>query len=117
MIIISTTRAHSEGRYQLGQASPHDLRLTVATGARCARSRIHPDAWFPVSTSPAGARREAAAALAVCDACPVRMHCLDLALRHWSIGQYGIWGGTVPTERVELRRRLAERTEQLPDTA
>jgi hypothetical protein len=31
-----------------------------------------------------------------------------LSLRHWGIGQHGIWGGLVPAERAALRRqRLA----------
>lgn len=66
-------------------------------------SRANPDDWYPVSVPVAAARREAAAAIAVCAACPVRGECLGLALRNWGIGQFGVWGCTVPAEREKLR--------------
>src|SRR6185437_7095826 len=52
------------------------------------------------------ARREAAAAIAVCITCPVRAQCLTMSLRHWDIGQHGVWGGMVAAERMALRRSL-----------
>ena len=52
------------------------------------------------------ARHEAAAAIAVCTTCPVRAQCLTLSLRHWDIGQHGVWGGMVAAERMALRRLL-----------
>jgi hypothetical protein len=55
---------------------------------------------------PDRARREAAAALAVCTTCPVRDQCLALSRRHWDIGKHGIWGGLVAVDRAQLRRRL-----------
>jgi hypothetical protein len=61
---------------------------------------------FPVSVSGATARREAAAAITVYAPCSVCGECLELALRNWRIGQFGVWGGTVPTERQKLRARL-----------
>ena len=76
----------------------------VARRARCADSGLDPDAWFPVSVEPAGARREAAAAIAVCGRCPVRAQCLALSLRHWDIGQHGVWGGLIAPDRAQLRR-------------
>ena len=75
--------------------------------ARCADSGLDPDQWFPVSTDAAHARQEAAAALAICRSCPVRASCLAVSLRHWDLGQHGIWGGLVAAERVQLRRRIA----------
>jgi WhiB family redox-sensing transcriptional regulator len=49
---------------------------------------------------------EAAGAIAVCAACPVRPDCLELSLRYASgIGAYGVWGGLVEAERRALRRR------------
>ena len=57
------------------------------------------------------ARREAAAAIAVCWACLVRGQCLALSLRYWDIGQHGVWGGLVAADRAQLRARLpADRT-------
>ena len=75
--------------------------------ARCADSGLDPDQWFPVSTDAARARQEASAALAICRSCPVRASCLAVSLRHWDLGQHGIWGGLVAAERVQLRRRIA----------
>jgi WhiB family redox-sensing transcriptional regulator len=84
------------------------LWAQVATYAHCAGSSLDPDEWFPVSAEPAPARHEAAAAIAVCTTCPVRAQCLALSLRHWDIGQHGIWGGLVAADRVRLRRRLGD---------
>ncbi len=81
------------------------LWARVAGQARCADSGLDPDQWYPVSIEPARARREAAAAVAVCASCPVRSQCLELSLRHWDIGQHGVWGGLVATDRAHLRRR------------
>jgi hypothetical protein len=52
---------------------------------------------------PARARQEAAAAIAVCTNCLVRGECLVLSLRHWDVGQHGVWGGLVAAERARLR--------------
>jgi hypothetical protein len=52
------------------------------------------------------ARHEAAAAIAICQACPVRSQCLALSLRHWDVGQHGVWGGLVAAERAAMRRRM-----------
>jgi len=77
----------------------------VLSEARCIRSVLDPDDWFPASPTPEVARREAAMAIATCMACPVRAQCLELSLRHWDIGQHGVWGGLIPADRAELRRR------------
>jgi hypothetical protein len=83
------------------------LWARVAGQARCADSGLDPDQWYPVSIEPAQARHEAAAAIAVCTSCPVRAQCLELSLRHWDIGQHGVWGGLVAGDRAHLRRRRA----------
>jgi hypothetical protein len=77
----------------------------VGRQARCADSGLDPDQWYPVSIEPARARHEAATAIAVCIGCPVRAQCLELSLRHWDIGQHGVWGGLVATDRAHLLRR------------
>ena len=78
----------------------------VARYARCADGGLDPDEWFPVSADAGMARQQAAAAIAVCAACPVRGQCLALSLRYWSIGQHGVWGGLVAADRARLRARL-----------
>jgi hypothetical protein len=91
--------------------SSADLLLwaEVISHARCAGSVLDPDDWFPVSPRPDIARREADAAIVICMACPVRAQCLELSLRHWDVGQHGVWGGLLPAERAELRRRWPTR--------
>jgi Transcription factor WhiB len=89
-------------------AIPHtDLLLwaKVIKHASCAGSGLDPEQWFPVSPEASKARQEAAAAITVCSACPVRAHCLELSLRHWDIGQHGIWGGLVAADRAHLRHK------------
>ncbi len=49
---------------------------------------------------------EAAAALAVCAACPVREACLEFALV--TRQDDGVWGGMTETDRKRLRRRRQE---------
>jgi Transcription factor WhiB len=87
-----------------GAAADRDLWARLIREARCADSSIDADQWFPVSASAETARLEAADAIAICRACPVRRLCLTLSLLHWDIGQYGIWGGLVPADRASLRR-------------
>src|ERR1700760_4142776 len=76
----------------------------VIARAACSGSGLSPDDWYPGSAAPpAAARPGAAPALSVCARCPVRTECLELSLRNWRVGQHGVWGGTVPPERQELR--------------
>ena len=81
------------------------LWAQVARYARCADSGLGPDEWFPVSIDAARARNEAAAAITVCTGCPVRAQCLELSLRHWDIGEHGVWGGLIAADRARLRRQ------------
>jgi WhiB family transcriptional regulator, redox-sensing transcriptional regulator len=76
--------------------------LVIEQGA-CSTSGLSPDDWYPVSAPADAARREAARAIAVCTGCRVREECLELALRNWTVGRHGVWGGTVPAERERLR--------------
>lgn len=91
--------------------SGNDLWALVIARALCSRGGVDPDQWYPVSVPAQAARREAAQAIALCTGCVVRTHCLELSLRYWTVGQHGVWGGTVPAERAALRRELAERQE------
>ena len=86
------------------------LWVRVIRHARCTGSSLDPDEWFPVSAEIGKARREAAAAIAVCITCLVRAECLALSLRHPDIGQHGVWGGLVAAERaaLPLRRHATE---------
>jgi hypothetical protein len=95
----------SRDRELSAQLTDQALAAEVTAKARCADGTLDPDEWFPVSTDAEAARREAAGALAICMACPVRGACLELSLRHWTIGQHGVWGGLVAADRAALRRR------------
>ena len=46
--------------------------------------------------------------LELCDSCEVRVHCLMAALEHRPEHDVGIWGGTTPAQREDIRRGLAE---------
>jgi hypothetical protein len=100
-----TWRDHASSAQPAGR-SPWE---GVASKARCADSVLDPDEWFPVSPRPEIARREAAAAISICMACPVRAQCLELSLRHWDIGKHGVWGGLIAAERAALRHRWPAR--------
>ncbi len=94
--------------------SDRTLCLLVMEQGACSTSRLSPEDWYPVSEPAEDARHEAADAIAVCAACPVRAECLELALRNWAVGQHGVWGGTVPAERERLRSgRVAQLTRVL----
>ena len=87
------------------ERSSGDLLRRVYWNARCVVSRVDPEQWFPIAQDATKAREQAADALAVCAACPVRVDCLELALRHGSdFGAHGVWGGLVTADRARLRR-------------
>lgn len=72
-----------------------------ADRALCAQA--DPDAWFPDR----GRRESITLAKRICGHCPVRAECLDYALSGadtWRGIASGIWGGTTPRERAQLRR-------------
>lgn len=54
--------------------------------------------FFP----PDGDKRAARLAREVCEDCPVRIDCLDYALK-WKM-RHGVWGGTTSGDRRRLRR-------------
>lgn len=92
-------------RYEPGVLTDRELAVRVYRQARCAGSRVDPDEWFPLTMDAAKARDQAAGAIAICTACPVRADCLELSLRHATdIGAHGVWGGLVEGERLALRR-------------
>lgn len=65
-----------------------------------------PDLWF-ADKGDSGAY---AHAKAICERCPVRQECLDehMAAQVTGYGDYGVWGGTTPKEREQLRRDQKE---------
>lgn len=49
-------------------------------------------------------------ARAICFDCPVRVDCLDYALRHYE--KFGVWGGLTEGERRPFRKLFVENPEQ-----
>ena len=43
----------------------------------------------------------------ICESCPLRIQCLEYALKN---AEYGVWGGTTEEQRHLLRRRSGIRT-------
>ena len=66
----------------------------------------NPDDWFPVAARVDRVRAEAARALRLCAACPVRAPCLELSMRVWQAGgKHGIWGGLIAADRTQAHRQ------------
>ena len=60
-----------------------------------------PELFFPIgNTGPAASQIDAAKA--VCTRCPVRLECLEWAMR--TVQDAGVWGGLSEEERRALRR-------------
>ena len=79
--------------------------IVISPLARCSGTS-NPDDWFPVAARRDRARTEAARALQLCAACPVRAQCLELSMRVWqSGGRHGVWGGLIAADRAEAHRR------------
>ncbi len=66
---------------------------------------LPPDSFFPVAAPGTDAyEQQAAAALAACRACPVRVPCREYAVSHSP--EWGIWAGTTPADRSAMRLTL-----------
>ena len=87
-----------------GTLTDQDSWLRVIRDARCADASLDADQRFPVSAEAGQARQQAAAAIAICTTCSGKRSMPGPSLRHWDIGQHGVWGGLVPAERAALRR-------------
>ena len=74
----------------------------------------NPDAWFldfPKQGRPSRKETEqvvdnAIYALSFCNNCPVKVECLEIGMRHENV-ENGIWGGTLPGERMRAAGRSA----------
>lgn len=71
-------------------AAASDWRMSAAC------RDFDPDLFFPVATG-GSAVTQVAEAKQVCAGCPVRVPCLDWALRHSQ--DVGVWGGLTGEER------------------
>ncbi len=81
--------------------------LHPISGEHRAPCRDNPDAWFPKSISGRAAATYDiwAECRPVCEACPLRAECLELALNEERGSlRYGMRGGKTPSQR----RRIAE---------
>lgn len=81
-------------------------RLLYSGQARCTDSGLDTAAWFPASKNVDVAHAQAAPAIALCNACPLRTECLEFSMRYWYRGgEEGVWAGLVGPERLTLRAR------------
>lgn len=87
------SRTVDPGRLAL-PSPPGGLVLPVLPGALCKGK--DPGLWFP---GPGGSLE---GAKAVCQACPVRVRCLEWAVH--ADERAGVWGGATPDERALIRR-------------
>jgi len=97
-----------------------DLELDVSNGL-CANHE-NPDLWFAGevekiegelwTNSKDQMRRlqlevdKAVSALAICKSCPAKDNCLQLGLRGLPQITFGIYGGTLPAERMAMMNKL-----------
>ncbi len=75
---------------------------------RAACADLDPDVFFPSKREVSGVESsEASAALEICRGCPVKVHCLEAALKEEKCekARYGIRGGVTPAQRYRLYRR------------
>lgn len=70
------------------------------TEAACNSDQVDP-AWFDTD----GKGMTPVLGLRVCGGCPVRLDCLLEALEVSGSDDYGVWGGTTPNARHEIRMR------------
>lgn len=84
------------------------INLDWQNQALCSEDNTTTELFFPIQGQASGQK---ARAKAICQQCPVREECLTYALTvptldihngdaHWV---HGIWGGTTPMERKQLR--------------
>lgn len=57
----------------------------------------NPEHWFPTPGNTAAIEY----AVGLCKTCPVRVRCLDFALRSGS--EYGVWGATTEAQRRQIK--------------
>jgi WhiB family redox-sensing transcriptional regulator len=91
-----------------GSARPGAAATALAIPGRWAEralcAQADPDAWFPDK----GHRELTQLARRICARCPVLAQCMDYALSGadtWGGITTGIWGGTTPQERGQLRQQ------------
>jgi hypothetical protein len=69
---VVTTISPRPVQCRSGEPNDRELLGRVYRQARCARSCLDPDEWFPLTADVARAREQAARAIAICAGCPVR---------------------------------------------
>lgn len=77
------------------------------SNGKCAAD-TNPNAWFPAmpdnrpsKKALASIVKETKRAIEVCNSCPAKQKCLEVGMQDVNIA-YGIWGGLLPDERVQL---------------
>lgn len=79
--------------------SKDDWWMEQAKCAQLSQSAIDQLFWPPERK---GYRRDFTRAKAICEACPVRVHCYMFAVAHKI--PYGVWGGRTEAERSHIAK-------------
>lgn len=69
-------------------------------------AQVDPELFFPENSS--DARIKLNVVKPICNSCEFKAPCLDYAVNNPEI--LGIWGGTLDTDRRNIRRRARQRT-------
>lgn len=89
---------HDESKEPMSTTPPSDPGpYEWMESALCAE--IDPELFFPTYQGD----RVCVKAKKICGQCTVREQCLEQALRASVTDDYGVWGGTTPPEREEIR--------------
>jgi WhiB family transcriptional regulator, redox-sensing transcriptional regulator len=100
--VVRARQRSREHGHRSGQEAVPELLGWAAGGSEAWRDealcrQVDPELFFPEK---GGAVREAKR---VCAGCPVREQCLAWAITHDQ--RYGVWGGLIVAERMQLRRQ------------
>lgn len=100
----AVTARNVDGQVLFLGTLPKGVTFPDLPGALC-KSTSDPELFFPGHGNRAAADR----AKAICAACPARVPCLKWGVQY---EQDGVWGGTTPRERAQIRRVQRERLKQ-----
>jgi WhiB family redox-sensing transcriptional regulator len=69
-------------------------------------ANVDPELFFPQEVEMGDSRvvskyQNLAAAKAICSSCPLKLQCLEYAMKNYEVG---VWGGTTENQRDELRK-------------
>ncbi len=81
-------------------------------------ANVDPELFFPQEVEMGDSRvvskyQNLSAAKAICNSCPLKLQCLEYAMKNYEVG---VWGGTTEHQRDELRKLGNVRRDRRPST-